>query len=537
MHSVAHPGPRRYSMRSVNLPVNPPILPMLSKRIDELPAEGNWIFEPKWDGFRALIFRDGDEILIQSRDEKPLNRYFPELLDPLRSQLPARCVLDGEIVIAQERRSRFRSATTPPASGCLAGETSVPGNSGIGGVLRSALRKATVICEANRSRAGVGSWSRYWHPPRRPSISRLQPMKPSVASDWFRRFEGAGLDGVMAKPMEGAYEPGKRVMLKVKHERDCDCVVAGFRWHKKGERTAIGSLLLGLFDDAGALQHVGVCASFTQAKRLELVEFLAPYREDALRDHPWKSWAEHVSGSGEAGHRIPGGQSRWSQGKDLSWEPLRAGTGAGSSLRAHAGHRASATWRSFEDGAPTRSRANAPTRNSKWFRRRSSWRFFRAAAEQHRFFDARSSRHSRVGSSSGSGVSCAGCSSSGTWRRFTRMRVQVDDRPRMESTNTSSTARSSAASGCLFFHLSRPASAASRFGEFATTTSGIFVRAGFVAAVLRARRRHPRSFAFHLAKMRRPRRIAQSIGLVSGRQLEQFFERSRGGIHVRVRIA
>jgi ATP-dependent DNA ligase len=140
-----------------------------------------------------------------------------------------------------------------------------------------------------------------------------------VAEDWFRRFEGAGLDGVMAKPISGAYEPAKRVMLKVKHERDCDCVVAGFRWHKKGEHRAVGSLLLGLFDDSGALQHVGVCASFTQEKRLELVGYLAPYRKDALANHPWKSWAA----ASEEGHRIPGGQSRWSQGKDLSWEPLR----------------------------------------------------------------------------------------------------------------------------------------------------------------------------------------------------------------------
>ena len=145
----------------------------------------------------------------------------------------------------------------------------------------------------------------------------------SVASDWFGRFEGAGLDGVMAKPVAGAYEPDKRVMLKVKHERDCDCVVAGFRWHKKGERTAVGSLLLGLFDDSGALQHVGVCASFTQEKRHELVQFLAPYRENALANHPWKLWAEHEPPAGEAGHRMPGGQSRWSRGKDLSWEPLR----------------------------------------------------------------------------------------------------------------------------------------------------------------------------------------------------------------------
>jgi ATP-dependent DNA ligase len=145
----------------------------------------------------------------------------------------------------------------------------------------------------------------------------------SVASDWFRRFEGAGLDGVMAKPLSGTYEPNKRVMLKVKHERDCDCVVAGFRWYKKGERTEIGSLLLGLYDDAGVMQHVGVCASFSNEKRRELVEFLTPYRQDALASHPWRSWAEHGFPDDGAEHRIPGGQSRWSQGKDLSWEPLR----------------------------------------------------------------------------------------------------------------------------------------------------------------------------------------------------------------------
>ena len=144
----------------------------------------------------------------------------------------------------------------------------------------------------------------------------------AIAQDWFSRFEGAGLDGVMAKPVAGAYESDKRVMFKVKHERDCDCVVAGFRWHKKGHGTAVGSLLLGLFDDAGALQHVGVCASFTEQKRRELVDFLAPYRENALAHHPWKAWAGEGEWSGQA-HRMPGGQSRWSQGKDLSWEPVR----------------------------------------------------------------------------------------------------------------------------------------------------------------------------------------------------------------------
>jgi ATP-dependent DNA ligase len=145
----------------------------------------------------------------------------------------------------------------------------------------------------------------------------------STARDWFTRFEGAGLDGVIAKAIAGPYTPDKRTMLKIKHERDCDCVVAGFRWHKKGERTAVGSLLLGLFDDSGALQHVGVCASFSQERRLELTKYLAPYRKNALADHPWKGWAEHGLATGGGEHRMPGGQSRWSQGKDLSWEPLR----------------------------------------------------------------------------------------------------------------------------------------------------------------------------------------------------------------------
>jgi ATP-dependent DNA ligase len=145
----------------------------------------------------------------------------------------------------------------------------------------------------------------------------------NVADDWFGRFEGAGLDGVIAKPADGTYEPNKRVMLKVKHERDCDCVVAGFRWHKKGDRTLIGSLLLGLFDNSGRLQHVGVCASFSNQKRLELAELLNPYRKEALADHPWRAWAEADFSLADGPKRMPGGQSRWSQGKDLSWEPLR----------------------------------------------------------------------------------------------------------------------------------------------------------------------------------------------------------------------
>ena len=319
---IALPWIRWYSIEIVHLPVNPPVLPMLSKRIGELPAAANWIFEPKWDGFRALVFRDGDEVLIQSRDEKSLNRYFPELLDPIRAQLPRRCVLDGEIVVAKDGGLDFEALQLrihPAASRVKLLSQEIPASIVFFDLLSEGerdLRGAPFEKRRQELELILSSAAKPIHltPATRDS---------SVASDWFSRFEGAGLDGVMAKPAAGAYEPDKRVMLKVKHERDCDCVVAGFRWYKKAERTAVGSLLLGLFDDSGALQHVGVCASFTAEKRLELVEYLAPYRHDALANHPWKNWAEAGSATGEAGHRMPGGQSRWSQGKDLSWEPLR----------------------------------------------------------------------------------------------------------------------------------------------------------------------------------------------------------------------
>jgi len=293
---------------------------MLAKRVAELPLGEDWIFEPKWDGFRALVFRDGDEILIQSRDEKPLDRYFPELHAPLRSMLPGRCVLDGEIVIVKNDGLDFDSLQLrlhPAASRVKL----------LSGQIPASFVFFDLLCLGDRDLRSEPFESRR----RELELLRVSPpihMTPatrdrSIAADWFRRFEGAGLDGVIAKPISGTYEPNKRVMLKVKHERDCDCVVAGFRWHKKGDRTLVGSLLLGLFDDGGALQHVGVCASFSNAKRLELAEFLKPYREDALVSHPWKAWAEPEAMSGEEPKRMPGGQSRWSQGKDLSWEPLR----------------------------------------------------------------------------------------------------------------------------------------------------------------------------------------------------------------------
>ena len=304
----------------VDLPVNPPVLPMLAKRVNELPSREDWVFEPKWDGFRALVFRDRAEILIQSRDEKPLNRYFPELLEPICSALPARCVLDGEIVIVKGSSLDFDALQLrlhPAASRVNLLSRQTPSSIVFFDLLclgDSDLRSEPFQNRRRQLELLISSASPPIH---------LTPATGdrSVASDWFSRFEGAGLDGVIAKSIAGTYEPNKRVMLKVKHERDCDCVVAGFRWHKSGDRTLVGSLLLGLFDDGGALQHVGVCASFATAKRQELAEFLKPYRKDALSAHPWKAWADQENGEGL--NRMPGGQSRWSQGKDLSWEPLR----------------------------------------------------------------------------------------------------------------------------------------------------------------------------------------------------------------------
>jgi ATP-dependent DNA ligase len=294
---------------------------MLSKRVGELPSGGAWIYEPKWDGFRTLIFRDGDEVLIQSRDNKALNRFFPELLPPIRAQLPARCVLDGEVVIAKNGRLDFDALQMrlhPAASRVKLLSQEIPASIVFFDLLSEGDRDLRAEPFQKR-RQELEVLLASAAPPLHVTPATRET---SVAADWFARFEGAGFDGVMAKPVSGAYEPDKRVMLKIKHERDCDCVVAGFRWHKKGESPAVGSLLLGLFDDSGALQHVGVCASFTQEKRNELVEYLAPYRENALAAHPWKIWAQQGPAAGES-HRMPGGQSRWSQGKDLSWEPLR----------------------------------------------------------------------------------------------------------------------------------------------------------------------------------------------------------------------
>jgi len=297
-----------------------PILPMLAKRVDEIPTDADvWSFEPKWDGFRTVIFRNGDDLLLQSRDGKPLDRYFPELREPLLHQLPTQCVLDGEIVIAHEGSLDFDALTLrihPAASRVKTLAAQAPASVVFFDILQVEGRDLrdepfnVRRAELENALANVKA----------PLHLTPATRDRATAQDWFTRFEGAGLDGVIAKPVAGPYTPDKRTMLKIKHERDCDCVAAGFRWHKEGNGTAVGSLLLGLYNEAGKLQHVGVCASFTAAKRKELVEFLAPYREDALQDHPWADWASEAA---QSTGRMPGGQSRWSAGKDLSWQPLR----------------------------------------------------------------------------------------------------------------------------------------------------------------------------------------------------------------------
>ena len=301
----------------MKLPFDPPLAPMLSAAAAALPSGEGWLFEPKWDGFRTLVFRDGDDILLQSRDEKPMNRYFPELVAPLAAALPKRCVVDGEVVIAGSEGLDFEAMLLrihPAASRVkmLAEETPA---SFVAWDLLAIGDKDLRETPLEQRRARLEDALAKAAPP-----IHLSPATRDrkLAEDWFRRFEGAGLDGVMAKRLDEPYRPGERTMIKVKHKRTADCVVAGFRWHKNGAGTMIGSLLLGLYDDKGTLHHVGVTASFTNVMRKKLVEELAPLRKDALKKHPWRDWAEAMEGQ-----RMPGGGSRWNRGKDLSWEPLR----------------------------------------------------------------------------------------------------------------------------------------------------------------------------------------------------------------------
>jgi ATP-dependent DNA ligase len=291
----------------------PPVKPMLAKSVKQMPMPADvpdgLLYEPKWDGFRCIVFRDGDEVELGSRNERPLTRYFPDVVDAVRQALPERCVVDGEIVIAQGGRLDFESLQLrlhPAESRVrkLAAETPAEFVAfdllalGDDSLIERPFGERRQLLEANVRETG--------------SV-HLTPATddPATAKEWFTQFEGAGLDGVVAKPTHLTYRQDERVMFKVKHERTADCVVAGFRWHKSGP--IVGSLLLGLYD-AGALRHVGVAASFTMARRKELVDELAPYREGAADGHPWLS--EHAHGPG-------GSPSRWNAGKDLSFEPLR----------------------------------------------------------------------------------------------------------------------------------------------------------------------------------------------------------------------
>ena len=303
-------------------PITPPIEPMLAKASEALPDGEGWLFEPKWDGFRALVFRDGPALHLQSRELRPLNRYFPELEAPLLARLPERCVADGEIVIAGEGGLDFEALLLrihPAESRVRELARATPASLVVFDLLALGDRDLRAAPLAERRALLEGALA----PGPGSVLVTPATRERAVAQDWFSRFEGAGLDGVVAKRLDSTYQPGVRAMVKVKHARTADCVVAGFRWHKSGPGTLVGSLLLGLHDEAGKLHHVGICSAFTTARRRELVTELAPLREGALAGHPWRDWAERAEGQGEPDRRVPGASSRWNRGKDLSWEPLR----------------------------------------------------------------------------------------------------------------------------------------------------------------------------------------------------------------------
>ena len=297
----------------MTLPVGAPVAPMLAKLTRELPREPGLFYEPKWDGFRCIVFRDGDDVTLGSRNEKPLTRYFPELVEALRRELPARCVLDGEIVIAGPRGLDFDalSQRIHPAEKRIRQLAESTPASFIAFDLLAHDDTSLMETPYLQRRKALEKVLRKSRPPVHVTPATQDP---DVAADWFARFEGAGLDGVVAKPSDLHYLPDKRVMLKVKHQRTADCVVAGFRTHKDG--AGVGSLLLGLYDSSGTLHHVGVASGFSVARRRELLGELEAYRPDARSGHPWAGWAD-------AAGRAPGGTNRWNAGKDMSWEPLR----------------------------------------------------------------------------------------------------------------------------------------------------------------------------------------------------------------------
>ncbi|MFE3019585.1 ATP-dependent DNA ligase [Streptomyces sp. NPDC059256] len=299
----------------MDLPIMPPVKPMLAKSVRKIPP--GMQYEAKWDGFRAIVHRDGDEVVIGSRTGKPLTRYFPELAATLLDVLPPRCVIDGEIVIVHQGRldfdrlterihpadSRVRMLAERDPASFIAFDLLALGDA-------SLLETPLVERRAQLEAALAGARPR----------THLAPATTDqdLAQQWFETYEGAGLDGVVAKPFDLPYRPDARLMFKIKHERTADTVVAGYRLHKSGP--IVGSLLLGLYDDTGALQHVGVCAAFSMKRRAELMEELAPLLMDSVDGHPWADWARE---SAHEGARLPGAQSRWTGRKDLSWVALR----------------------------------------------------------------------------------------------------------------------------------------------------------------------------------------------------------------------
>jgi ATP-dependent DNA ligase len=296
----------------------PPIEPMLAKIADQLPPEGAFLFEPKWDGFRAIVFRNGDEAYIQSRDLRPLNRYFPELERALAEVLPKGCVIDGEIVVVGQGGLDFDALQQRlhPAASRVAKLASATPASFVAFDLLAAGGKSTMELPQSERRVRL---ERLLGQVARPVHLTPVTRDRAQAEEWLQRFEGAGLDGVIAKPEAATYQPGKRTMFKIKHARTAECVVAGFRWYRDTQ-DAVGSLLLGLFNEAGVLQHAGVTSAFTMPMRRQLAEELAPLRTNAMDNHPWRDWADATQAEA---NRMPGAQSRWSAGKDLSWEPLR----------------------------------------------------------------------------------------------------------------------------------------------------------------------------------------------------------------------
>jgi ATP-dependent DNA ligase len=291
---------------------------MLAKIADELPRDAGFMFEPKWDGFRAIVFRNGDEAYIQSRDLRPLNRYFPELERALAQALPKGCVIDGEIVVVGASGLDFDALQQRlhPAASRVAKLASATPASFVAFDLLAAGGRSTMELPQTERRIRL---ERLLGEVARPVHLTPVTRDRAVAEDWLQRFEGAGLDGVIAKAEAATYQPGKRAMFKIKHARTADCVVAGFRWYRD-TRDAVGSLLLGLYSNAGVLQHVGVTSSFTMTMRRELADELDPLRKNALENHPWRDWANATEADV---NRMPGAQSRWSAGKDLSWEALR----------------------------------------------------------------------------------------------------------------------------------------------------------------------------------------------------------------------